>query len=125
MNRYRTVLEGSLQLAREGNTEAAIHALESILDGPIADDSLDWISLLARNAGVICEQRSEIDRALAFYERGLQFVPDDPMLLLAAGNACAHMGKVELKDDYFGRCANATHESPEILELLRVARGKD
>jgi hypothetical protein len=48
MNRYRTVLEGSLQLAREGNTEAAIHALESILDGPIADDSLDWISLLPR-----------------------------------------------------------------------------
>jgi hypothetical protein len=93
MNRYRTVLEGSLQLAREGNTEAAIHALESILDGPIADDSLDWISLLARNAGVICEQRSEIDRALGFYERGLQFVPDDLMLLLAAGNICGTRGK--------------------------------
>jgi hypothetical protein len=73
-------------LAREGNTGAAIHALDSILDGPIADDSLDWISLLARSAGVICEQRSEFDRALAFYERGLQFVPDDPMLLLAAGS---------------------------------------
>jgi tetratricopeptide (TPR) repeat protein len=93
MNRYRRVLEKSLQLASIGKSEAAIDELELVLNGPIAEDALDWISLLARNAGIICEQIDEFNRALAFYERGLQFVPDDPSLLLAAGIACGRMGK--------------------------------
>src|ERR1051326_2639797 len=78
MNSFRNTLERSLSLASSGNGEAALLMLDISIKSAVEKKENNWILLLSKNAGVICEQLGKIDQAIQHYKRSLKYDRHDP-----------------------------------------------
>src|SRR6266853_5146698 len=86
VSQWRSILEGSLRLSRDGNWQPALANLDGAIKGAIAERNAEWIGLLARNAGIIAEKSKQLEASASYYRLAFEHQPKDPMVCIALAN---------------------------------------
>jgi tetratricopeptide (TPR) repeat protein len=118
----RSDIEKALDQATNGQTDAAISSLKSILS---ADDKA---FLAAFNLGVLYDQQNNPSEAASFYEKTLQIEPDFSPALLNLARLQIRRGQpsLDIVDRYISqRPENVNHKLARIDVLLALKRPED
>ena len=92
MNEFRQALEQSLSLAASGELDDALAKLGKSLDSAVVAGDHKWAALLSRNAGLLCDQKGELEKALVYYQTSVQHDPSDPYIHYSLGEVCSRVG---------------------------------
>ena len=119
-------LRQAMQLARTARTDDAIAMLSQYLESADPVSSKHELALLARNAGLLCDNASRLPECTKYYEEALRLEPEDVHTLLALGDAFARAGNDERASHYWKLFENAAaaSKSTEDQELLDWYRSR-
>lgn len=126
MPTFRQRLVDALELVRNGNREDALAALNAGLQEAINVNDKRWVSLFARNVGVLAEQGGDMAGAEEAYLAALESNDADPTSHVALAELYNHWGRHSLAREHaekaFALASMSGDES--ILELAsRVKEG--
>ncbi|MCK8500011.1 tetratricopeptide repeat protein [Myxococcus fulvus] len=112
------------ELARAGRIDEAISCLEAALERArsMAERPANT-SLLARTAGLLCEEAGRLPRAVRYYEEALAVaVESEPLLLLALAEVHRRSGQVARAQVCLDEAEALARGSAEVDVALRVAQ---
>ena len=124
MYKAAEIMKRSIELFRAGSAAEAIRLIESAFtDSALATDP-SALAVLARHAGVLCMQQGNPERALSFYQKALEFTPDNPVSLYRLADVYIALGKTEEARPYFRKCYEIclARNDQGYLELLELRR---
>ncbi|GEN13008.1 Tetratricopeptide repeat-containing protein [Myxococcus fulvus] len=112
------------ELARAGRTAEAISCLESALEGTrsMAERPAN-ASLLARTAGLFCEESGRLPQAARYYEEALAVAAErEPLLLLSLVEVHRRLGQVAKARAYLDEAEALARSSADVDAARMVAR---
>src|SRR5439155_10779905 len=101
-----------LQLAAQGQLDQAFSDLVAALSIAEASGDRAWISLFARNIGMMAEQLGRWSDAARYYQLACDVDPADPHVKAALGGALTEIGNID-------------HARRELHAALEIARARD
>src|SRR6267142_118775 len=119
MNRKQFLQQG-IKLASEGKLDDALRRFNEGLR--LADKNNDepWVGLLYKNAGLIHEQKGNLNKAKQCYLRALKYGKVDPYIYLSLADLSERLAQITAARGYFARCNELAvqKEDVDLLELL-------
>ena len=119
-------LREAMQLARTGRVDDAIARLKECLDGARSERNKRDLALLARNAGLLCDQAGRLQECAEYYKAALRLDPEDVHILWALGDVYARAGRGSLSSRYWKQFEQtaARSKSSDVKELLQRHRAR-
>ena len=119
----KDILLTSMELSKVGRQEEAFALLDESLLEAVRQNRLMWISILCRHAAVISDSVGDLQRTKHYYERSLQFEPQDVGSLYGLANALQRQGETQLARQYASKCFQSIQNSEReldraVLELI-------
>ncbi len=125
MNKYREVLERSLDLASSGKPDEALSQLRAVMEEAAREQEHRWLVQLSRSAGVLYEQKGELENAALCYETSLAHDQSNPYTYLSLGELYERLGDRSSAEKYFAACrALAAETNDQELTALLKGRGE-
>jgi tetratricopeptide (TPR) repeat protein len=120
-------LRAASELARGGKVGEAIACLETALARTRPSESRPANTpLLAKTAGLLCEQDGNLSRAASYYDEAIATESPEPVTLVALGGVYFRLGRLDEAQACLGR-AEALAQSTgndEDLQLVAAARAR-
>jgi len=113
-------LRTASKLAQAGRTAEAIGCLESALASTRSNQERPAsASILARTAGLLCEQAGELSQAVLYYEEAAATTDGDPLPLLALADVRWRLGQAESARSCLAR-AESMAQTPSDADTLKM-----
>src|SRR5712664_3422874 len=113
MNKFRKILEESLQLASSDNLDQAVLKLNRGAQDAAREDDPKWVILLAKNAGLLFEKQGRLDRAKICYRLALKYSKSDPYLHYSLADINQKLGQVVAARRHLAACQRLAVEQNE------------
>ena len=120
-------LRTASELAQQGKTAEAIACLEAALALTRSSPERPAnTSLLARTAGLFCEEAGQLSQAAAYYEESSAADLQDPIVLLALADVRWRLGEADVARSCLKRAESLVQPSsdPEISKVIAKTRAR-
>jgi hypothetical protein len=120
----RESLQEGMALAARGLTNDALDLLDAGFLEAIRVADARWISLIGRNAAILCEHAGLMARAVSYVRKTLEAVPADRLALYQLGQLLGHSGDRQGSERAFTEARELAQQEndQDLLDLLK-ARG--
>ncbi len=115
------------ELARAGQLSEAIACLEAALARTRSSASRPAnAALLAKTAGLLCDQDGNLSRAAGYYDEALASEGPEPFTLVALGDVYFRLGRLDEAQACLGRAEGLAkaNGNAENLQLVAAARAR-
>jgi tetratricopeptide (TPR) repeat protein len=121
MNRYRFILDQSIQLAAAGDIDAALSKLDEGVSSAVKENNQKWAAVLAKNAGLLQTKKGNLDEANKCYQTSLMNDDSDPTVHYLLGELYEKLGDLSLAQAFFrsGYEVAKKNNDQEMLLILK------
>ena len=117
---YRDAMSSSARLARQDDNEEALRLLDGAIAKAISENENRWVLTLSHHAAVISNFLGNPALAKQYYEKSLEFNPENPRALAGLADVAQEQGELELAKEYAARCYKALMEGDDFLKDARL-----
>ena len=119
-HRYRDAMSASTKLMQQGDNEKALQLLDDVIAMAISENEDRWVLTLSHHAAVISNFLGNLPRVKHYYEKSLEFNPENPRALYGLADVAKEQGELELAKQYAARCYKALIEGDDFLKKERL-----
>ena len=121
-HRYRDTMSSSARLAQLGDNEEALRLLDDAIARAISENENQWVLTLSHHAAVISNFLGDLSQVKHYYQKSLEFNPENPRALFGLADVAKEQGELELAKEYAARCYKALIEGDDFLRDSRLER---
>jgi tetratricopeptide (TPR) repeat protein len=114
--RYRDAMSASTKLMQLEDNEGALRLLDDAIATAIGERENRWILTLCHHAAVISNFLGNLSRVKHYYEKSLEFNPENPRALAGLADVAKEQDEGALAKKYAARCYNALIEGDDFLK---------
>jgi hypothetical protein len=119
-HQYRDAMSSSARLAQQGDNDAALRLLDGAIARAIGENENRWVLTLSHHAAVISNFLGKLTLVKQYYEKSLEFNPENPRALSGLADVAKEQGELELGKQYAARCYKALMEGDDSLKKERL-----
>jgi len=119
-HRYRDAMTASTKLVQQDDNEEALRLLDDSIAMAISENENQWVLTLSHHAAVISNFLGNLSRVKHYYEKSLEFKPENPRALAGLADVAQEQGELELAKEYAARCYKALMEGDDFLKDARL-----
>jgi tetratricopeptide (TPR) repeat protein len=117
---YRDAMSSSARLAQQGDTEEALRLVDGAIARAISESENQWVLTLSHHAAVISDFLGNLCLVKEYYEKSLEFNPENPRALEGLADVAKEQGEFELAKQFAARCYKALIEGDDFLKKERL-----
>ena len=107
-HRYRDAMTESTKLMQKGQNEEALRLLDDAIAMAVKEYENRWVLTLSHHAAVISNSLRDSSRENYYYEKSLEFNPENPIALYGLAKVALEQGHTDLAKLYAKRSHDAT-----------------
>ena len=125
-HRYRDAMTESTKLMQQGQNEEALRLLDDAIAMAISENENRWVLTLSHHAAVISNFLRNFSREKHYYEKSLEFNPENPIALYGLAEVALEQGDTELAKLFAKRSYDATVQGDDemakrgLLDLIAL-----
>jgi tetratricopeptide (TPR) repeat protein len=119
-HRYHDAMAASTKLMQQNDNEEALRLLDGAIAMAINEDEHRWVLTLSHHAAVISNFLGNLSRVKHYYEKSLEFNPENPRALAGLADVAQQQGELELAKEYAVRCYKALTQGDGFLRDARL-----
>ena len=122
-HRYRDAMSSSARLSQQDQNQEALRILDEAIAMAISQNESKWVLTLSHHAAIIANFAGNLPMARHYYQKSLEFNPENPRALSGLADVAKGQGDLELARGYAKRCHKELTQGEdflrdEMLELL-------
>jgi Tfp pilus assembly protein PilF len=121
-HRYRDAMTASTKLMEQDDHEEALRLLDEAIAMAISENENRWVLTLSHHAAVISNFLGTLSRVKHYYEKSLEFNPENPRALAGLADVAQEQGELQLAREFASRCYKALMEGDHLLKDSRLER---
>jgi tetratricopeptide (TPR) repeat protein len=119
-HQYRDAMTASTKLMQQNDNEEALRLLDDAIAMAISENENRWVLTLGHHAAVISNFLGNFSRVKHYYQKSLEFNPENPRALAGLADVAQEQGELELAKEYATRCHKALAEGDDFLKDARL-----
>jgi Tfp pilus assembly protein PilF len=119
-HRYRDAIAESLKLMQKDQNEGALRLLDDAIAMAVEENENGWVLTLSHHAAVISNSLRNFSREKHYYEKSLEFNPENPGALAGLADVAQQQGELERAKEYAARCYKTLMEGDDFLKEARL-----
>jgi len=119
---YRDAMSSSVRLVEQDDNEEALRLLDGAIARAISENENRWVLTLSHHAAVISNFLGNLTLVKQYYEKSLEFNPENPRALEGLADVAQEQDELELAKEYASRCYIALIEGDDFLKDSRLER---
>jgi len=121
-HRYRDAMTASTKLTQQNDNEEALRLLDDAIAMAISENENQMVLTLSHHAAVISNFLGNLSQVKHYYEKSLEFNPENPRALFGLADVAKEQGELELAKEYAARYYKALMEGDDFLRDSRLER---
>src|SRR5271170_5422485 len=101
---YRDAMSSSVRLVEQDDNEEALRLLDGAIARAISENENRWVLTLSHHAAVISNFLGNLTLVKQYYEKSLEFNPENPRALEGLADVAQEQDELELAKEYASRC---------------------
>ena len=118
--RYYDVMNLSTKLIQLKDNEGALRLLDDAIATAIGEQANRWVLILCQHAAVISKFLGNLPRVKHYYEKSLEFNPENGRALAGLADVAKKQGELASAKQYMARYYNAPEEDEDFLKKERL-----
>jgi tetratricopeptide (TPR) repeat protein len=124
--RYRDAVTESTKLTQQSQNEEALRLLDDAIAIAMSENENRWVLTLSHHAAVISNFLRNFSREKHYYEKSLEFNPENPIALYGLAEVALKQGQTDLAKQYAKRSYDATVQGDDemakhgLLDLIAM-----
>jgi tetratricopeptide (TPR) repeat protein len=118
-HRYKDAMTASARLSHDDG-DKALRLLDDAIALAINENDNRWVVALHHHAAVISTFLGKTELVKHYYQKSLDFSPENPRALYGLAKAAKNQGDLELAKEYAARCHKALMEGDDFLRDARL-----
>lgn len=106
-HRYRDAIAESIKLMQKGQDEEALRLLDDAIAMAMSENENRWVLTLSHHAAVISNSLRSFSREKHYYEKSLEFNPENPIALYGLAEVALEQGDTDLAKQFAKRSYEA------------------
>jgi hypothetical protein len=119
-HRYRDAMTASTRLMEQNNNEGALRLLDGAIAMAISENENRWVLTLSHHAAAISNLLGNLSRVKHYYERSLEFNPENPRALAGLADVAQEQGELKLAKEYAARCYKELTQGDDFRRDTRL-----
>jgi tetratricopeptide (TPR) repeat protein len=125
-HRFRDAMTESTELMQKGQNEGALRLLDDAIAIAISENENRWVLTLSHHAAVISKFLRNFSREKHYYEKSLEFNPENPIALYGLAEVALEQGDSDLARQFAKRSYDATVKGDDemvkrgLLDLIAM-----
>src|SRR6266404_1815953 len=118
--RYRDAMSASVKLSQQDRNQEALQILDEALVTAISENENQCVLTLSHHAAVISDFIGDLARVGDYYQKSLEFNPENPRALSGLADVAKAQGDLELAKNYAKRSYKALIQGDDFLRNERL-----
>jgi tetratricopeptide (TPR) repeat protein len=117
---YSDAMTASTKLMQQKDNEEALRLLDVAIAMAMSQNENRWVLALSHHAAVISNFLGNLSRVKHYYEKSLEFNPENPSALAGLADVAQQQGELELAKGYAARCYKVLTQGDDFLRDARL-----
>ena len=125
-HRYRDAMAESVNFMEKEQDEEALRLLDDAIAMAMSENEKSWVLTLSHHAAVISNSLRNFSREKHYYEKSLEFNPENPIALYGLAQVALEQGDTDLAKQFAKRSYEATVQGDDeiakrgLLDLIAM-----